>query len=177
MLPGSGWQSADVPSLIDQATDDRLCVIYVHGNRLENNEVTQNVWNMYQCLTAGQTDAPPIRFIAWSWPSGKRGGILKDVRAKAARTEADGYYLGWFLAQLPDDRPLSLVGYSFGVRIVNGASHLLGGGQLSGRTLSHAVFNGEDHPLETRPRVVLMAAASHSHWLRPGNYHERRSVE
>jgi hypothetical protein len=173
LLPDSDWQSTDVSSLIDQATDDRLCLIYVHGNRLENNEVTQNVWNMYRCLTAGQNEAPPIRFIAWSWPSGKRGGVLRDVRAKAARTESDGYYLGWFLAQLPDDRPLSLVGYSFGARIVTGASHLLGGGRLSGRTLSDAVLNSESLPIESRPRVVLMAAASHSHWLRPGCYHER----
>ena len=36
----------------------------------------------------------------------------------------------------------------------------------------HAVLKSESQPIESRPRVVLMAAASHSHWLRPGCYHE-----
>ena len=150
-----------------------MCVIFVHGNRLEYDEVTTSVWDMYRCLTMGRDDAPPLRFVAWSWPSDKRRGILNDVRAKASRTESDGYYLGWFLSQLPEDRPLRLVGYSFGARVVTGASHLLGGGKLSGRTLSNVVMTEQDQPVASRPRVVLMAAATHSHWLRPGSYHER----
>ncbi len=159
--------------LFDQSTD-RLWVIYVHGNRLEDNEVNRDAWDMYRCITSDQPDAPAIRFVTWSWPSGQRRGILRDVRSKAARTEYDGYYLGWFLAQLPAERPLSLVGYSYGARIVSGANHLLGGGRLSGRMLTETAVTGEaTQPLDARPRVVLMAAASHSYWLRPGCYHEK----
>jgi hypothetical protein len=169
--PESGWHDTDVPEFVDQTSDGRLNVIYVHGNRMESDEVTLNMWDMYRCLTMDQADVPPIRFVMWSWPSDRRAGILRDVRAKALRTESEGYYLGWFLAQLPDDRPVRLVGYSFGARIVNGANHLLGGGELAGRTLAGPVLSDPTRPLHERPRVVLMAAATHGHWLRPGCYH------
>jgi hypothetical protein len=91
---------------------------------------------------------------------------VRDVRVKAQRTEMGGYCLGWFLAQLPPDQRVSLLAYSFGARIATGALHLLEGGQLSGRALA-------PHGTQmVHARMVMLAAALHNNWLRPGGYHD-----
>jgi hypothetical protein len=106
-----------------------------------------------------------VRFVIWSWPSDEIRGPLRDVRAKAARSDVDAYYLGTFLARMqPSDR-VGLVGYSFGARIVSGGLHLAGGGRLFGY--------GVQATSGTRYRAALWAAAEHNHWYLPGQFHDR----
>ena len=83
--------------------------------------------------------------------------------ANAARTNGEGYYLAWFISQLDPATPVSIAGYSFGARVTTGALHLLGGGELAGRSLPPG------HP--PRVRVALLAAAIHNYWLQPGACH------
>jgi hypothetical protein len=108
-------------------------------------------------------DERPVRFVIWSWPSSQIKGQLKDVRAKAWRTDVEGYYLARFLAPIQPDVQVGLIGYSYGARIITGGLHLLGGGSLAGRAVAAA----------ERPqlRAALWAAALHNHWLVPGHYH------
>ena len=74
-----------------------------------------------------------IRFVIFSWPSSKvSGGLLNDVRVKAARTGPAGCQLAWLIDQMPAETPLSLVGFSFGARIITGGLHVLAGGSLGG---------------------------------------------
>jgi hypothetical protein len=61
---------------------------------------------------------------------------------------------------------ISLIGYSFGARTILGGLHLLGGGQLAGRTLSVPVHPG------CHVNVVLWAAAVENGWLSVGGCHE-----
>ena len=99
-------------------------------------------------------------------PALRCGVQLRDVRTKANRTDLAGYCLAWVLTRLPETQHVSLLGYSFGARIATGAMHLVGGGELAGRTLP-------PHPtLSGNTRVVMMAGALHNSWLRPGGYHE-----
>ena len=62
--------------------------------------------------------------------------------------------------------PIGLVGYSYGARVITGALHILGGGQLGNLGL-------DPHTLsERRPvQLVLIAAAMHAHWLAPDQFH------
>jgi hypothetical protein len=79
----------------------------------------------------------------------------------------DGVYLGWCLWGLNRETPVSLVGYSYGARVITGALHMLGGGALAGQRLP-------SHEPPRRPyQVVLMAAALHNYWLSPGSLHGR----
>ena len=90
----------------------------------------------------------------------------RDAQVKAARTACESYYLASFLSRLNPDTQLSLLGYSFGARIVSGALHLAGGGTLGWLHLAEA---------NSRPahsvRVALLAAAMDNHWWLPGHYH------
>jgi hypothetical protein len=67
---------------------------------------------------------------------------------------------------MPAEEPISLIGFSFGARIVTGGLHILAGGSLGGCTLHEHV-----HPQRRPMEVVLIAAALHAHWLGDGQYH------
>jgi hypothetical protein len=162
----AGWTETDVTALFGPATDDQLMIMYVHGNRVDSNQAAYEGRYVYRLLTRGVEDPVSIRYVIWSWPSEQIRGQLRDVRVKAERTEVGGYCLGWFLSQLSDAQRVSILSYSFGVRISTGALHLLGGGQLCGRVLPAHEGRGP------QARMVLLAAAMHRQWLRPGCYHE-----
>jgi|GEM_PF-1935349 len=155
------WESRKLADL--QAADPSLrTCIHVHGNRVNFCQANAGGWKFYETLTGGQTERPPMRFIIFTWPSDRiQGSSRKDVQAKAVRAECHSYYVAWLARQISPETPLSMVGYSFGTRVIGGALHLLGGGSLRGRAVGEA---------DERPgiRVVMLAAAmDNSHFL-PG---------
>jgi hypothetical protein len=146
--------------------DPMPTVIYAHGNRFDASEAIERGWFVYRQLARYRCGRDPIRFVIWSWPSDRIKGILKDVRIKAERTDAQGLYLGWVLKRVPAPaHPLTLIGYSFGGRVVTGALHAAAGGALAGRALPGPPVEG------LRVRVGLVAAAVNRDWLHPGYYH------
>lgn len=154
------WSAEELPGTIT--------LIYVHGNRIEPDEVLGRGLNAYRRLLSSGQDAPPLRFVIWSWPSSKVPGPRprRDAQVKAARTDCESYFLANFMSKLNPQTKLRLLGYSFGGRIVSGALQLSGGGTL-----------GRFHLDEANPRpansvrAVLLAAAMHDHWWLPGSYH------
>lgn len=138
-----------------------ITCVFVHGNLMDAGEANQ--LGMKALRRFGDSSRP-ARFIIWSWPSEhvSHRPIL-DVRAKAARADGESWYLARFLSDLPEDSAVSLIGYSFGARTVIGSGHLLGGGQIYGRSLDPV-----DHPL-VRPRLVLIAGAVTNHWIVPNH--------
>ena len=71
----------------------------------------------------------------------------------------ESHYLARWLDRLKPDVPVSLVGHSFGPRVITGALHLLAGGQVAGESLpastAAAWSGGKRNPV----RAVLLAAA------------------
>ncbi len=128
----AGWQSTSLAELVNAPA--RPTLIYVHGNRMAWDDAVRSSWDLYYSLTRWH-ELPPMRLIIWSWPSDQIPGLLRDVRVKADRADTESFYLAEFLGQMPPDAPLSLVGYSFGSRVIAGGLHLVGGGVLYGRSL------------------------------------------
>ena len=143
-------------------------VVYVHGNRIAPGEDRYRGMLIYRSLVAQGRPSQPIRFIIWSWPATTIPGPIKDMRLKAARTCPVGWQLAWFLDQLPEETPVSLIGYSFGARVASGALHVLGGGRLNGLKLTERL-----HPQRPPIRVAMIAAAFDADWMLPGRYHGR----
>lgn len=159
------WQPSDMEAL--QASDPSVTtVIFVHGNQISPSDACQEGFAVYRCMVRRHCGDAPIRFIIFSWPASKISGPLKDVRAKAARTQPLGWELAWFLDQLPAETPVGLVGFSFGARIITGGLHVLGGGEICGHGLDERV-----HPDRAPVRVVLIAAALNANWLGPNQFH------
>lgn len=164
------WYASDLRKLHEAvAAQPRPMLVFIHGNRVDAALAGQYGYQTYQALVAQQTDLPPVRFVAWSWPSDQLHGPIRDARTKADRSDLDAYFLAAFLAELPwppDGRPtVGLLGYSLGARVACGSAHLLGGGRWLARELSQ--------PPRLSLRLAVWAAAEHSHWLLPGQPHER----
>ena len=152
------WQPSDLESFL--AFDPAVpTMIFVHGNQISPGDAKCEGLAVYRRVILHGCDAPRIRFVIFSWPSSKvSGGLLRDVRVKAARTGPAGCQLAWLLDQMPAETPVSLVGFSFGARIITGGLHVLAGGSLGGSmSLAEHV-----HPNRQPMSVVLMASALHS---------------
>lgn len=163
----STWESVPWQHAAD-STADTPTVIYVHGNRIEPGEDVFRGMKVYRSLVKAKSARQPLRFIIWSWPSTPIKGPIKDVHVKAARTRPAGWQLAWFLDQMPADANVSILGYSFGARVVSGSLHLLGGGHLGNLRLAERA-----HPERQPIRVGLIAPAYDADWLQPGHYHGR----
>ncbi len=163
-----GWVSSNLSELLSQDDAQIPTVFYIHGNRIEGDECAARGRLVYHALACESRSDQPLRFVIWSWPADKFTGPLRDVRAKAQRTEIESYYLGWVLSRIDPHVHVSVIGYSFGARITTGALHVSAGGELAGRSLRE--YRG---PESQRVRVVLLAAALPNYWLLPGEYHER----
>lgn len=166
--PGCRWQAADEAEWIASQQADAVTLVYVHGNRVASNEASGRGLAAYRAVVRNRPDSSPIRFVIWSWPSSKLHGPRprRDAQVKAARTDCESLLLASFLTQLDSQTPISLLGYSFGARIVSGALHLAAGGRLGRYQLADA-----DHRPTNSMRVVLYAAAMDNHWWLPGRYH------
>jgi hypothetical protein len=143
-------------------------IVYVHGNRVECGEDKAEGLSFYRAMAHRRAGGAPMRFIVWSWPSGKVPGLVRAYQVKAARTRLVSWQLAWAIDETPADAPVALVGYSYGARVVTGALHLIAGGQLSGLQLQTG-GRTDSRPL----RAALVAAALDANWLRPGGYHGR----
>jgi pimeloyl-ACP methyl ester carboxylesterase len=161
----SNWEPADADGFFSQAASDGPVVVFIHGNRTDRCDAIRDGWPVYQrllCLSGGR----PFRFVIWSWPADQIcGGPRKDALVKAARSDAQSFYLAAWLERLPSEIPVTLIGYSFGARVIGGALHLAEGGTLLGRKQESAMPSPTRRPL----RVMLVAAALDSEWLLPGN--------
>ncbi len=160
------WQPTDLESFVN--IDPTVpTVIFVHGNQISPGDAKTQGLALYRKLVNYGGCRTRIRFIIFSWPASKIPGPLKDVRIKALRTGPAGCQLAWLLDQMPADASISLVGFSFGARVITAGLHVLGGGSVcNGMTLEDRV-----HPNRAPVNAVLVAAAVHAHWLGKGQAH------
>jgi len=161
---GAGnWNSASLDDLA-AADPSRPVCFHVHGNRVAFGQSNYGGWRFYESLADDCTEREPLRFVIFSWPSERINGSQRDdVRAKAAVAERHAYYLAEVLRRLPAESRVSLIGYSYGARLIGGALHLLGGGSLRGRSLD-APAAADPH----RMRAVFLAGALDSGSFLPG---------
>ena len=138
-------------------------VVWVHGNLMTSSEAFSAGLTVYRQLVRGEKNQPPIRFVIWSWPASKiLTRPVPDARIKAARTTTAGFRLAGLLRSVPDESSVSLIGFSFGARVVSAALELLAGG-----TLNQTVLTPSTQPRRDSYRVTLFAAALNSYWLLP----------
>ncbi|QGJ70476.1 Hypothetical protein PBC10988_21730 [Planctomycetales bacterium 10988] len=156
------WQSSDLETFL--ATEDPLLETWyaVHGNWMTQSSAIsfgRLIHSMAKCRCG---EGKGIRTVIWSWPADKSQARLRpDIQDKACKSDAQGYYMGWLIAQTQPQLPNHLVGYSLGARSICSALHLLEGGSYRGWVL--------DQPSEHLPpaKTLLIAAAMESCWLYP----------
>ncbi|MCA9187566.1 MAG: hypothetical protein KDA99_18185, partial [Planctomycetales bacterium] len=160
-----GWVASDAVDFAATEDPATITTVYVHGNRMEMKYVYDRGFKTYHLMRCGLARDQRLRHVIWAWPSEPvPGTFLKDARAKAERIPVQSYFLACWLARINPDQRVSIMGYSYGARLVMGAMHLLGGGTLDGRKLGPPP-NGTF----VAPRVVIWAAAMANHWPEPGD--------
>ena len=163
---GGRWSPATLEELT-QPADPRLTVLFVHGNRMTAEESVAQGVRSFQRLISEACDAPPVRFIVWSWPSEPLIiPVLRDTHIKLCRAETESHFVAQFLGRLPATTPVKVIGFSLGARVVSGSLHLLGGGMLGDQPLDIT-----DRVRQTPVRAMLVAGAIDQDWLLPGGYH------
>ncbi len=161
------WKATDWRCLLS-GPSHLPTIVYVHGNRIATGQDRDQGMQIYRSLKASGALNGPIRFIIWSWPSKQIRGPIKDYLVKARRTNPAAWQLAWLLDKLPVKTPVSLVGYSYGTRVVSGATHLLAGGRLGQLNLAERM-----HPQRPPVRAALLAAAYDADWIQPGQFYGR----
>lgn len=161
----SQWHTSDHQAFLDETAGFPQTVIYIHGNRVDDNEGASGGLAVYQQVVAAHAGEEPVRFVIWSWPATRICGPIKDVRTKAWRSDDEAVMLAHFLDPIQKrEHRVGFVAFSYGARITGGALHLLGGGRLDGHVIG----------LRERPqfRAAFWAPAAHNNWLLPNGRHE-----
>ncbi len=152
------WQKDEVENAL--VHDNRLTILYVHGNFMEQCNARQRALIVDQFLKT--RTCQPYRLIMLSWPSQRENKPLRDVYENAHTAECQSLYFAWLLDRLSDRPQVSILGFSFGSRAVTGGLHLVSGGSIPGlcyRSVRPPESTG------TIYRVGLVAPAIDRSWL------------
>jgi len=161
---------SDLNEYLATMNPTRPRIIYIHGNRRDPSAaIAQGLW-VYREIARNRPTDQAFDWVIWSWPSEAESIFISDVRKKAERTDAQGLYLAWLLAQHHTNaQPTGLIGFSFGGRIVSGALHAMAGGVVGRRKLDQPPIRGADVD------VGLLAPAVDSQWLSSCGQHRYAS--
>lgn len=160
------WKRSDVATLLENPRQP--LVIFIHGNRYDHGSARQQGLLLAQRTAACCPEARGARTVIFSWPSDKQGILLRDSRAKYERAVSDGHYLAWLLAKVEPDRPVAIIGYSYGALVALEALEDLVAAEQAGRSDVHPWMH-RTSPLH----LVLVAAAVRHDALAPrGPYRE-----
>lgn len=159
----TGWVASSRDEFLTSGGSVSGTSVFVPGNGYTGKQARDLGSVAYRRLVAGAPSQAPLRFVIWSWPSDHiNAGPVQDARVKAARTTLAAWYLARWLDDLEPLGDISIIGCSFGARVVGEALELRGGGRLGPYELTD--------PASTRSqvRVVLVSAAIDNDWLLPG---------
>jgi len=151
-LETNRWEASTSQEFLNTLDTDVPLVVVVHGNWMTRAEA--KVYGLLFHRLSRNTGHH--RLLIWSWPSEKTDcRVRRDAQIKAVRADAQSEYLLAFVHSLPADCKVSLIGFSYGAKLVC-------------NTLQHYVEMSEP---ARRIRAVLLAAAMDQASLQPrGKY-------
>lgn len=162
------WSCADSADF--QAADNAAVptIVFLHGNQTDSEEAVMKAW---YCLNEirSQVGDRAFRFVIWSWPADRMlRRARRDAQLKTVFSDVESHYLAHWLSQIRPGVKVSLIGHSFGPRIIGGAMHLLAGGEIAGKRLPAEKTKDWTTQRRNPVRAVLLAAAIDAHGLAPG---------
>ena len=160
------WRKTDLDGLL--STPGQPLLVFVHGNRYDHDSAREQGLLLASRTRVTSPSTANVRTVIFSWPSDKQGILLRDSRVKYERAVTEGHYLAWLLSQVEPDRPVAIVGYSYGALIALEALEDLVQAEAAGRSDVRSWTN-RSAPLH----LVLVAAAVRQDAFAPrGPYRE-----
>ena len=160
------WRKTNLDGLL--STPGQPLLVFVHGNRYDHDSAREQGLLLASRTRVTSPSTANVRTVIFSWPSDKQGILLRDSRVKYERAVTEGHYLAWLLSQVEPDRPVAIVGYSYGALIALEALEDLVQAEAAGRSDVRSWTN-RSAPLH----LVLVAAAVRQDAFAPrGPYRE-----
>lgn len=148
------WIQSNKEAFLQTYDPNVPLVIIIHGNLMTYPDAMNHGAKFRQL----SRKMGRHRLVVWSWPSERTDNpIRQDCLLKAQRADVQARFLATALRHLPHGSKVSLVGFSFGSRLVCQTLQTLA-------TTAHNGYTG--HHL--RIRTVLLGAAVDQGCLRPG---------
>lgn len=156
---GTPWEK-DILENAVALSNEFQTIVYAHGNWM-TRENARGRANFIADQIARRAEKP-IRLIMLSWPSQRERRPIRDTVENAECADTQAFYFDWLLRQFPEDAQSSVLGFSFGARVVCGALHLLAGGTLQGAS---SIDRDPSRSRENVYRVSFAAPAVDRSWL------------
>jgi hypothetical protein len=167
---GCGWAAADAREFTED-TSGMPIVVFIHGNGTNADRAVVKGMYVHRTISCAVGDRP-FRFVIWSWFSDRVCRRARpDVQVKAAYSDEEGYYLAHWLASLPSEAKICLVGHSFGPRVINSAMHVLAGGEVAGQRLPENTMVAWHAKKPNTIRAVMLATADDCDAMAPSGRH------
>ena len=117
-LENNAWRVADVKEFYAGDSADRSTVIWAHGFKTDMTGAAESGCSF------GSSRA--YRLVIWKWSSERGAGRLRiDAQMKGRIADAEGRRLANFIGGMNASNNVSLVGFSFGARVVGSALQCL----------------------------------------------------
>ncbi len=148
-------------------------LIVVHGSWVPWENLLTDAYQTYHWIRNAAPDRP-LNVVFFTWPSDTVSTHLAhiDVAILGRRAGFNGHYLSQMIQHIPSQFPVCLMGHSHGGRAVASALHLMGGGEVQGKSIQapeqRIAYDVECQPeLPNNLRAIFVAAAFDHHWLNP----------
>ncbi len=156
------------PSALLAQTAGRPVLIQVQGSLTTPDVALGGLLWSHSWLQWNRALPPDAVVIAFDWPSQRvYRNDVRDINEKGRRAYVAAFHLALFVQQLPANTRVTLLGQSYGGRVVTSALHLLGGGALNSQDHDPDVALPGSRP-DLRVRAIILGAASDHNWLDPG---------
>ena len=128
-LENNAWRVADVKEFYAGDSADRSTVIWAHGFKTDMTGAAESGCSFRNTIDAARAAAGSsraYRLVIWKWSSERGAGRLRiDAQMKGRIADAEGRRLANFIGGMNASNNVSLVGFSFGARVVGSALQCL----------------------------------------------------
>lgn len=160
--PDGTYRHASLEEVVDSLRPQVPVCFFTHGGFV-SWEFTLEESPKHYASIVHMGGNRPLHFIAVSWPSDISIFPCPPVQLThlERRAHATGHGLAQFLAMIPPENPVCLLGHSYGALVTSVALQAISRGVVADPVSSET-------GCRRRIRVVFNAAAIDHHWLNPG---------
>jgi pimeloyl-ACP methyl ester carboxylesterase len=113
------WKEMEPDDLFESHDkSDKLTVVYLHGNRTDFEWAKKRGAEVYNAVFSQRPEPQSVRFVVWSWPADPNPNRVQEYRDNTRRSVFEASVLQAFLEKLRGNKPIGLIGYSFGSQAV-----------------------------------------------------------
>lgn len=125
----NAWRQASVDEFYRGDSKDRTTIFWAHGFQTDMNSASRDLFCTYNAIDRARAavgQGRSCRLVVWKWASERTSRrILADAMQKERLADIEGVSLARFIGGMRGNNDVSLIGFSFGARVVGSALQTL----------------------------------------------------